>query len=747
MRLLVSPSIGLCLLAFTGMTPPAEGQAFTQGQWTWMGGSSSFPAGNTGEGGQPGVYGTLGSPSTGNIPGGRLAASTWTDSSGNFWLFGGNGYDADGNGGLLNDTWEFNPSTNEWTWISGSNILPCGLPENRGCIYYQLPAEGTLGVPAAGNVPGSLDNAASWTDREGNLWLFGGLGMDANANHGDFNALWEFSPSTKQWAWMGGTNTLTCDIQTAICRGTAVFGTLGTPAAENIPGGHDSSATWTDSSGHFWLFGGSYTGDDVDGGYANDLWEFDPATDEWAWMGGSSSFNQPGVYGTLGTPAPGNIPGARSGASTWTDSQGNFWLFGGEGFDANGNVDFLNDLWEYDPATNQWTWISGSSAAPPGCTQSPCIAPGVYGTLRAPAAGNTPGGRYYAASWIDSKGDFWLFGGGGLNFCDDLWEFDPTLNEWAWMGGSSTAGGDSAQPGTYGILGTPAAGNIPGSREQVAAWTQNGGKFWLFGGYGLASSGPQAGSLNDLWEYQSSVLSTATPVFSVAAGTYSAAQIVTISDATAGASIYYTSDGTTPTASSTLYSGAITVAETETLKAIAVDSGFSNSAVASVAYSINVPADFSVTAAPTSLTISSGQSGTITVSVIPQGGFASSISFACSQLPAGVGCTFSPATVTPSGGAVATTSVTVSVSGASADLRHERHPLFPEAALTAAFCCIGWKKRRRLQILLLLALSVVGLGVLTGCGGGSTPRPPITGLVTIAATSGAIEHTTSFTIN
>jgi hypothetical protein len=232
----------------------------------------------------------------------------------------------------------------------------------------------------------------------------------------------------------------------------------------------------------------------------------------------------------------------------------------------------------------------------------------------------------------------------------------------------------------------------------------------------------------------------------VAAGTYSAAQIVTISDATAGASIYYTTDGTTPTASSTLYSGAITVAQTETLKAIAVASGFSNSAVASAAYTINVPADFSVTAAPTSLTLSSGQSGTITVSVIPQGGFASRVSFACSQLPPGVGCTFSPATVTPSGGAVATTTVTVAISAASAELRHERHPLFPEAALAAAFCCIGWKKRRRLQMLLLLVVSVSGLVLLSGCGGGSTPPQPITGSVTIAATSGAGEHITSFAI-
>jgi chitinase len=79
---------------------------------------------------------------------------------------------------------------------------------------------------------------------------------------------------------------------------------------------------------------------------------------------------------------------------------------------------------------------------------------------------------------------------------------------------------------------------------------------------------------------------TAAPTFSVPAGTYSAPQTVALSCATAGASIYYTTNGTVPTANSTLYTAPITVSTTQTIKAIAVKSGLTNSNVASAAYTI-----------------------------------------------------------------------------------------------------------------------------------------------------------------
>jgi len=82
------------------------------------------------------------------------------------------------------------------------------------------------------------------------------------------------------------------------------------------------------------------------------------------------------------------------------------------------------------------------------------------------------------------------------------------------------------------------------------------------------------------------VIGAAIPVFTPAAGTYAAAQKVTIADATKGAVIYYTTNGAAPTTASTKYTGAISISATKTLKAIAVAPGYANSAVSSATYTI-----------------------------------------------------------------------------------------------------------------------------------------------------------------
>ena len=281
-------------------------------EWTWMGGS------NTGN--APGVYGTLGVAAATNVPGGRSSAVSWRDSSGNLWLFGGSGYDSVGKQpDPLNDLWEFSITSKEWIWVSGSNTA------GATGVY------GTLGVAAAGNVPGARASAVSWTDPSGNLWLFGGEGND----------LWEFSTTSKEWTWVSGKQT---------GNAPGVYGTLGVAAPTNVPGARNSAVSWTDSSGNLWLFGGEGNASAGNFGYLNDLWELSITSKEWTWIGGSNTGNATGVYGTQGTAAATNVPGARDSAVSWTDSSGNLWLFGGIVYDSsNGILGQLNDLWEYQP--------------------------------------------------------------------------------------------------------------------------------------------------------------------------------------------------------------------------------------------------------------------------------------------------------------------------------------------------------------------------------------------------------------
>jgi Chitobiase/beta-hexosaminidase C-terminal domain/FG-GAP-like repeat len=82
----------------------------------------------------------------------------------------------------------------------------------------------------------------------------------------------------------------------------------------------------------------------------------------------------------------------------------------------------------------------------------------------------------------------------------------------------------------------------------------------------------------------SALPAAAAPYFNLAGGTYHSAQMLTLSDSTPGAAIHYTTNGTTPTMSSTLYTSPLTIASSETVQAIAIASGFSLSNVSTKAY-------------------------------------------------------------------------------------------------------------------------------------------------------------------
>ncbi len=99
--------------------------------------------------------------------------------------------------------------------------------------------------------------------------------------------------------------------------------------------------------------------------------------------------------------------------------------------------------------------------------------------------------------------------------------------------------------------------------------------------------------VNAIWGGEP-VYTVATPVMTPAGGTYESAQTVEIATSTDGASIYYTTDGSEPTTSSTQYTSAIAVNESMTIKAIATKTEWVNSAEATETYTINIIPDVSI---------------------------------------------------------------------------------------------------------------------------------------------------------
>ncbi|MGA9672281.1 MAG: kelch repeat-containing protein [Terracidiphilus sp.] len=187
---------------------------------------------------------------------------------------------------------------NEWTWVGGSMLLD--TDDGQPGVY------GTLGMPTAGSTPGGRFGASSAAGGDGHFWLFGGQGYDGKGNWSMLDDLWAFSPATNEWAWMSGPSVM--PDQSGDYYQLGIYGKLGSFAAGNVPGSRIRPLSWVDGDGNFWLFGG-YGCDETGIGYLNDLWEFNPSTREWEWIGGSSTTGsnggQSGVYGTLGMPDPG----------------------------------------------------------------------------------------------------------------------------------------------------------------------------------------------------------------------------------------------------------------------------------------------------------------------------------------------------------------------------------------------------------------------------------------------------------
>jgi N-acetylneuraminic acid mutarotase len=757
-------------------------------EWTWVSGSSDQGVEKNTTGSKPGVYGTRGVAAAGNTPGSRYGASTWVDSSGNLWLFGGDGSDEADPNVELNDMWKFNPSTSLWTWMGGANLVPV-------LQGYEVGVYGTLGVAAAANIPDSRYQAASWTDSSGNFWLFGGNGL--GGLEGKYNDLWKFNPATNQWTWMSGSNQINCaNYATStgqfggyFCGQISVTGTLGVASATNMPGGRAPGASWVDSNGNFWLFGG--TGLDNAGqfiGPTNDLWKFNPPTSQWTWMGGlpltsacisdglagidcggNIGIYGSGIYGTVGVPGAGDVPGSRTTGVGWTDTSGNLWLFSGWGqgsfYLSDVETNAMNDVWKYQPST---------STLPAAVTPAFSVAEGTY----------TPGGFVAIFDGMTNANIHYTLDGSTPTITSPVYTgllplaTSETINAIATAPGYLNSAVATATYVIQSVAAAPAfsiaAGTYTSAQTVVISDATPGVTiYYTTNGTTPTTSSPVYSSpitvstsetlqaiatapsyLTSsvaLAAYVINLPAVSTPIFNPPAGTFTSTQTVTISDATVGATIYFTTDGSTPTTASSVYSTPLAVSSSETVEAIATASGYGTSSIGSAAYGIDLLApDFSIVSSLPSLTLAAGQSGTTTVSITPQNGFTSAVSFSCSGLPTGTSCSFSPATVTPTGG-TATTILTVTTSPEVADLRWGHSDPLPGSTLVIAFCIFGWKRGKRLQMHLQVVALLVSLTLINGCGGGggaatTTQPPPITSTIPVTATTGSLQHSITFSL-
>lgn len=359
-----------------------------------------------------------------------------------------------------------------WSWLGGTDSSANG-------VY------GVKGQADAANFPGSRHSHTSATDDNGDVWLFGGNGKGQSGEESLLNDLWKYSASSG-WTWISG------------AAGTdepGVHSGKGNYAATNVPGARRGHAMDVTHDGNICIHGGYGKDVNNESGYLADLWCFQVSLGEWAFVAGKDVKGIEPHYGTKGVSYKDDHPTYHMGIGylhsmvATVDSNNNdvFYIFTGE---------YRNHLWKYAAATDEWTWVSGTSEF----NQH-----GIYGVKGVAANENTPGARkaVVMAASADRK-SFFLFGGEGYGATqggrlNDLWKFDTTKGQngqWIWVSGSQSVD----ETASYGSAGTPGKTNRPGARGLkfgLSADAQN--NVWLYGGENAN------GLMGDFWVYNSTV--------------------------------------------------------------------------------------------------------------------------------------------------------------------------------------------------------------------------------------------------
>ncbi|GAC1505675.1 MAG: hypothetical protein NVS1B11_03830 [Terriglobales bacterium] len=180
------------------------------------------------------------------------------------------------------------------------------------------------------------------------------------------------------------------------------------------------------------------------------------------------------------------------------------------------------------------------------------------------------------------------------------------------------------------------------------------------------------------------------------------------------------------------------------------DSNYAGSNAAAI--TVNVQQDFSITDSASSMTVTRGTSGTLKITITGQTGYNGTVNFAtssCSGLPAESTCSFSPSAITGSG----TTALTVTTTAPKTSMLRGFGWTSSFGIAFAGVFLLAAPSRRRVSTGVLAVSVFISLLTLVGCGGGgssshiSDPGTPVgTYTVSVTATSGALSHSTSFTL-
>lgn len=345
-------------------------------------------------------------------------------------------------------------------------VLPAVRMMNDPVVSNIL--RGSPGLNSTGNAapnatPASRQGSSSWTDSSGMLWFFGGKGTDPsnasyNGYHGD---LWKADPSS------GDPNTQLAHID-GVTGINSIGDYMGTPATR-APSARAFAASWYDATSNgVYIFGGQGMALDGGGeGYLDDLWFYSFTTGEWSLLKGGPGLNNPGVYGSKGVASASNNPPPRAGATTWKIGN-QLWMFGGKTVYSAGPEEFYNDIWKYDIASGNWTWMAGAASRDSAVT-------GVSTPTQISARANT-------VSWL-SNANSKLYVYGGQRYMGsmlEMWVLDLASLTWSLKRNDNMMDGYVSIPGLFDDITMPKSQAVAGwkiSDDQLALLDVSGNTF------------------------------------------------------------------------------------------------------------------------------------------------------------------------------------------------------------------------------------------------------------------------------